>query len=107
MACLVAVCPYMPPLLAAPGSVIWNRAPFTRHNVSIFGRTIFFCVTDNISAQLSVIPYAEDEIFPSGVHINQHPGGEDFGLAEWIKRDAPIVNEDVVSSLHRLYRELN
>ena len=24
----------MPPLLAKPGSIVWNRAPFARHNVS-------------------------------------------------------------------------
>lgn len=24
----------MPPLLAKPGSLVWNRAPFARHNVS-------------------------------------------------------------------------
>jgi primary-amine oxidase len=29
------VCPYMPPLLAAPGSMVYNRAPFARHNVSV------------------------------------------------------------------------
>jgi primary-amine oxidase len=43
-----------------------------------------------------VTPYAEDELYPSGIHINQHPGGDDFGLAEWVKRDASIVNEDIV-----------
>ncbi len=43
-----------------------------------------------------VTPYAEDELYPSGVHINQHPGGDTFGLAEWVDRDRSIVNEDVV-----------
>lgn len=43
-----------------------------------------------------VTPYAEDELYPSGVHINQHPGGDMYGLAEWVDRDASIVNEDIV-----------
>ncbi|CDZ98332.1 peroxisomal copper amine oxidase [Phaffia rhodozyma] len=71
------VCGQMPPMLAAPGSMVWNRAPFARHN-------------------MFVTPYAEDELYPSGLHINQHPGGDSYGLAEWVDRDASIVNEDVV-----------
>lgn len=43
-----------------------------------------------------VTPYAEDELYPSEIHINQHPGGDNFGLAEWVNRDASIINEDVV-----------
>lgn len=30
----------MPPLLAKPGSLVWNRAPFARHNVS----TVIHCI---------------------------------------------------------------
>ncbi|GHJ87119.1 hypothetical protein NliqN6_3521 [Naganishia liquefaciens] len=71
------VCRDMPPLLAKPGSIVWNRAPFARHN-------------------MFVTPYAEDELYPSDIHINQHPGGDNFGLAEWVNRDASIINEDVV-----------
>ena len=46
--------------------------------------------------QMFVTPYAEEQIFPSGVHINQHPGGDDLGLAEWVDKDASIENKDVV-----------
>lgn len=44
-----------------------------------------------------VTPYAEGQIYPSTVHINQHPGGHsDFGLASWVEPDADIVDKDVV-----------
>jgi primary-amine oxidase len=68
----------MPPMLAKPGSMIWNRAPFARHN-------------------MFVTTYSDDEIFPSEVHINQNPGGKDFGLQKWVDRDDDIENKDVVA----------
>jgi primary-amine oxidase len=68
----------MPPLLAKPGSMVWNRAPFARHN-------------------MFVTTYADDEIFPSELHINQNPGGKDFGLQKWVDRDDNIDNKDVVA----------
>lgn len=71
------VTPHMPPLLAQPGSMVWNRAPWARKN-------------------MFVTRYKADEIYPSGMHINQHPGGTNFGLAEWVERDEKIADEDVV-----------
>ncbi|KAK6910716.1 hypothetical protein I203_104748 [Kwoniella mangroviensis CBS 8507] len=67
----------MPPMLAKPGSIVWNRAPFARQN-------------------MFVTTYSDDEKFPSDVHINQNPGGPDFGSQQWINRDDNIVNKDVV-----------
>lgn len=46
--------------------------------------------------QMFVTPYEEDQLYPSDVHINQHPGGDKFGLAEWVDADASIENKDVV-----------
>jgi primary-amine oxidase len=43
-----------------------------------------------------VTKYREDELYPSDVHINQNPGGEDFGLAKWVARDDKVENEDIV-----------
>lgn len=43
-----------------------------------------------------VTPYADDEVYPSGVHINQHPGGDNWELAEWVDRDACVDNKDIV-----------
>ncbi|GFZ48473.1 Copper amine oxidase 1 [Saitozyma sp. JCM 24511] len=68
----------MPPLLAKPGSLVWNRAPFARHN-------------------MFVTPHSDEEIFPSELHINQHPGGEDFGLQTWVNRDENVENADIVA----------
>lgn len=70
-------CKDMPPMLGKPGSLVWNRAPFARHN-------------------MFVTKYQEDEIFPSGVHINQNAGGDKFGLQEWVDRDDPIDGKDIV-----------
>lgn len=71
------VCKDMPPLLAKPGSLVHNRAPFARHN-------------------MFVTPYSSDELYPSELHVNQNPGGEEFGLAKWVARDDNIDNEDIV-----------
>jgi primary-amine oxidase len=43
-----------------------------------------------------VTPYGENELYPSDVHINQNPGGRDFGLQKWIDRDANVENKDIV-----------
>ncbi|WVQ81728.1 hypothetical protein IAT38_003853 [Cryptococcus sp. DSM 104549] len=67
----------MPPLLAKPGSLVYNRAPFARHN---------FWVT----------PYSPEELYPAELHINQNPGGEEFGLAKWVARKDNVDNEDIV-----------
>ncbi|WVF71054.1 hypothetical protein IAT40_005851 [Kwoniella sp. CBS 6097] len=67
----------MPPLLAKPGSMVWNRAPWARQN-------------------MFVTAYSDDEKFPSDVHVNQNPGGKDFGSQQWINRNDDIVNKDIV-----------
>ena len=36
------------------------------------------------------------EIFPSELHINQHPGGEEFGLQKWVNRDDKVEDADIV-----------
>lgn len=43
-----------------------------------------------------VTPYNEEELFPSDMHINQNPGGEDFGLQKWVNRDENVRNADIV-----------
>lgn len=43
-----------------------------------------------------VTPYSDDELYPAGLYINQHPGGKDFGVQAWVNRDEPIENKDVV-----------
>jgi primary-amine oxidase len=43
-----------------------------------------------------VTPFSDDEIFPSEMHINQHPGAEDFGLQTWVNRDGNVENADIV-----------
>lgn len=43
-----------------------------------------------------VTPYGENELYPSDIHINQNPGGRDFGLQKWIDRDANVENKDIV-----------
>lgn len=44
-----------------------------------------------------VTPHSDEEIFPSELHINQHPGGEDFGLQTWVNRDENVENADIVA----------
>ncbi|ODN80850.1 hypothetical protein L202_02991 [Cryptococcus amylolentus CBS 6039] len=78
------VCKDMPPLLSKPGSLVYNRAPFARHNASLHPSIMF------------VTPFNRDEIFPSEIHINQNPGGEEFGITKWVARDDNIENEDIV-----------
>lgn len=43
-----------------------------------------------------VTPYSSEELYPSELHVNQNPGGEEFGLAKWVARDDSIENEDIV-----------
>ena len=43
-----------------------------------------------------VTPWAEDQLYPSDIHINQHRGGELFGLAKWVAEDGNVENTDVV-----------
>lgn len=68
---------HMPPMLAKPGSMVWNRAPWARHN-------------------MFVTTFRDDELFPSDTHINQNPGAEKFGLQNWVDRNDNIDNADVV-----------
>jgi primary-amine oxidase len=81
-------------MLAKPGSLVYNRAPFARHNVGFKPRNqsskkLLIC-------QMFVTPYNEEEIFPSDIHINQNVGGEDFGLQKWVNRDENVRNTDIV-----------
>ncbi|KLT39260.1 putative peroxisomal copper amine oxidase, partial [Cutaneotrichosporon oleaginosum] len=71
------VCKDMPPMFAKPGSLAWNRAPWARHHTF-------------------VTRYHEDEIFPSELHINQHPGHKDFGLQKWVDRADDVSDTDCV-----------
>lgn len=90
------VCKDMPPLLAKPGSLVYNRAPFARHNVCQYPSPILERNLKSYLAQMFVTPYSSDELYPSELHVNQNPGGEEFGLAKWVARDDNIDNEDIV-----------
>jgi primary-amine oxidase len=80
-------------MLAKPGSLVYNRAPFARHNVS--KHSLYFAAYD-ADDQMFVTPYNEEELFPSDIHINQNLGGEDFGLQKWVNRDENVRNTDIV-----------
>jgi primary-amine oxidase len=80
-------------MLAKPGSLVYNRAPFARHNVSKHSLYLAAYDADN---QMFVTPYNEEELFPSDIHINQNRGGEDFGLQKWVNRDENVRNTDIV-----------
>ncbi|BEJ17521.1 hypothetical protein CspHIS471_0609220 [Cutaneotrichosporon sp. HIS471] len=71
------ICKDMPPMFAKPGSLAWNRAPWARHHTF-------------------VTRYQEEEIFPSELHINQHPGHKDFGLQAWVDRADDVSDTDCV-----------
>jgi primary-amine oxidase len=43
-----------------------------------------------------VTPWKEDQLYPSDIHINQHPGAEKFGLQEWVEEDGVVNNTDIV-----------
>ncbi len=64
-----------PTLLARPGSSVYERAGFARHN---------FWVT----------PFSPEEMRGAGKYPNQHRGGE--GLVRWTEADRPIEDTDVV-----------
>ncbi|WP_028676864.1 primary-amine oxidase [Salinispora arenicola] len=64
-----------PTLLADPQSSIAVRAQFARHH-------------------LWVTRYADDERYPAGHLVNQHPGGA--GLPAWTATDRPVDGEDIV-----------
>lgn len=64
-----------PMLLADPESSVAQRAAFTRN-------------------ALWVTRYAEDERYPTGDFVNQHPGGA--GIPAWIQADRSLDGEDVV-----------
>lgn len=70
-----------PALLAKPGSVVWKRAAFARK-------------------ALWVTPYRDYELFPAGDYVCQSTGEEDhphnLTVADWVKRDEPIENTDIV-----------
>ncbi|WOO76477.1 Copper amine oxidase 1 [Vanrija pseudolonga] len=73
-------CKDMPPLLGKPGSLVWNRAPWARQHI--------FTTAYNEEDP--------DKMFPSDIHINQHPGAEKFGSQIWVDRNADISNSDIV-----------
>ena len=64
-----------PTLLADEDSSIHRRATFA-------------------SKALWVTPATEDQRYPTGDFVNQHPGGA--GLPEWVKADRNIDGEDIV-----------
>ncbi|NUR82739.1 MAG: primary-amine oxidase [Nonomuraea sp.] len=65
----------LPTLLADPSSSIAARAAFATHH-------------------LWVTRHADDERYPAGELVNQHPGGA--GLPEWTSRDRSLDGEDIV-----------
>ena len=46
--------------------------------------------------QMFVTTYNEEELFPAELHINQNPGGEDFGIVNWVGRDDNVHDKDIV-----------
>ncbi|KAL5346685.1 hypothetical protein ACLOAV_008392 [Pseudogymnoascus australis] len=78
------VCRASAPLLAKPGSIVWNRAGFARKT-------------------LWVTPYRDYELFPAGDYVCQsqgvsgHPRNET--VLDWSARDEPIDNTDIVCYL--------
>jgi len=70
-----------PPLLCAPGSLVWRRAGFTRHT-------------------LWVTKYRDGELFPAGDYVCQStgqpgwPGNET--VVDWAARGDAVEDEDVV-----------
>jgi len=62
--------------LAHENSLIIRRAGFAKHSTW-------------------VVPYAEDELYAGGKYPNQNENPKD-GVAQWVKRDESIVDEDIV-----------
>ncbi|KAF7559401.1 hypothetical protein G7046_g4761 [Stylonectria norvegica] len=73
--------PSCPPLMAQPGSVVHNRAAFTRKS-------------------LWVVPYKDYELFPAGDYVCQSTGEENHPhnstITDWVARDESIENTDIV-----------
>ncbi|KAJ6000340.1 hypothetical protein N7481_000749 [Penicillium waksmanii] len=70
-----------PPLLAKPGSTVYNRAAFARK-------------------PLWVTPYKDYELFPAGDYVCQSTGEENHphnsSILDWAKRNENIENTDIV-----------
>ncbi|KAF3388796.1 Peroxisomal primary amine oxidase [Penicillium rolfsii] len=73
-----------PPLLAKPGSTVYNRAGFARK-------------------PLWVTPYKDYELFPAGDYVCQSTGEENHPynstIVDWAKRNENIENTDIVCYL--------
>lgn len=73
-----------PPLLAKPGSTVYNRAAFARK-------------------PLWVVPYKDYELFPAGDYVCQSTGEEghphNATIADWANRNENIENTDIVCYL--------
>ncbi|KAJ6164263.1 hypothetical protein N7470_002935 [Penicillium chermesinum] len=73
-----------PPLLAKPGSTVYNRAAFARK-------------------PLWVTPYRDYELFPAGDYVCQSNGAENHPhnstILDWAKRNENIENTDIVCYL--------
>ncbi|ETS73061.1 Copper amine oxidase 1 [Pestalotiopsis fici W106-1] len=68
----------VPPLLPKEGSLVWKRAGFARHAVS-------------------VTKYKDDQLWPAGRHVPQTSGEPSLGLPEWIGDGTESIdNTDVV-----------
>jgi primary-amine oxidase len=73
-----------PPLLAKPGSTVYNRAGFARK-------------------PLWITPYKDYELFPAGDYVCQSTGEENHPhnstIVDWAKRNENIENTDIVCYL--------
>jgi primary-amine oxidase len=73
-----------PPLLAKPGSIVWKRAGFSQKS-------------------LWVTPFRDYELFPAGNYVCQSTGQagslETETIIDWVERDEPIENTDIVCYL--------
>lgn len=72
------------PLLAKPGSVVWNRAGFARKT-------------------LWVTPYRDYQLYPAGNYVCQSTGEQnhsyDSNIMDWVAADESIENTDIVCYL--------
>ncbi|OJJ32709.1 hypothetical protein ASPWEDRAFT_185195 [Aspergillus wentii DTO 134E9] len=70
-----------PPLMAKPGSTVYNRAGFARHS-------------------LWVLPYRDHELFPAGAYVCQSEGRTNHPhnptIVDWAARNESIDNTDIV-----------
>ncbi|POR34350.1 Amine oxidase [Tolypocladium paradoxum] len=68
----------VPGLLPKEGSLVWKRAAFARHAIH-------------------VTKYADDQLYPAGVHVPQTSGEPSRGITEWIGNGSESVdNKDIV-----------